>query len=170
MTSFLKRPGPLLKFFFKIPVWFHKIGFRGWERLIGAQWMLITTIGRKSGKPREAMVDVMDYDSAADTYYIEAAYGSHADWVRNIEANPQFEAQVGRRKFQARLSALSSENSGALMVKFYRAKPAYTRSVMAMVGMKFEGEDELRKIASQLKLFAVKPESSSPLTSANPRE
>jgi deazaflavin-dependent oxidoreductase (nitroreductase family) len=158
VTTLLKPPSPLQKFFFKIPVWFHKLGFGGWERLIGAQWMLITTLGRKSGKPRETMVDVMDYDSATDTYYIEAAYGSRAGWVRNIEVHPRFEAQVGRRKFRARLSALSSENAGELMVKFYRAKPAYTRSVMAMVGMKFEGEEELRKIASQLTLFAVTPE------------
>ena len=158
MTSLLKPPSPLLKYFFKIPVWIHKMGLGGWERLIGAQWMLITTVGRRSGKPRETMVDVMDYDSATDTYYIEAAYGPRADWVRNIEANPQFKAQVGRRKFHARLSALSSENAGDLMVKFYRAKPAYTRSVMAMVGMKFEGEQELRRIASSLTLFAVHPE------------
>jgi deazaflavin-dependent oxidoreductase (nitroreductase family) len=158
MSALEKRPNFLLKFFFKMPVWFHKIGFGGWERLIGAQWMLITTTGRKSGKPRDAMVDVMDYDSATDTYYIEAAYGSRADWVRNIEVHPRFQAQVGRRKFFARLTPLSSEEAGEMMVKFYRAKPAYTRSVMAMVGMKFEGEEELKKLASQLTLFAVHPE------------
>ena len=158
MTAFENRPNALQKFFFKIPVWFHKIGFGGWERLIGAQWMLITTVGRKSGKPRDAMVDVMDYDAATDTYYIEAAYGSRADWVKNIEANPRFHAQVGRRKFHASLSTLASADAGELMVRFYRAKPAYTRSVMAMVGMTFTGEDDLRAIASKLAIFAVHPE------------
>ena len=158
MSALTKRPNPLLKFFFKFPVWLHKMGLGGWERIIGAQWMLITTTGRKSGKPRDVMVDVMDYDPAADTYYIEAAYGDRADWVKNIEANPLFQAQVRRRKFTARLIALTGFEAGELMVKFYRAKPAYTRSVMAMVGMKFEGEEELRNLASQLKLFSVKPE------------
>ena len=114
------------------------------------------------------------WQEAVETFknirYLNLGIGSRADWVRNIEANPRFQAQVGRRKFQARLSALSSENAGELMVKFYRAKPAYTRSVMAMVGMKFEGEEELRKIASQLKLFAVKPELSSPPISTKPRK
>ena len=158
MSAFDKRPGRLLKFFFKVPIWFHKLGFGGWERLVGAQWMLITTKGRKTGKPREAMVDVMDYDKATDTYYIEAAYGARADWYKNMQNNPIFEAQVGRRKFKARAGALSIEGAGDMLVQFYRNKPAYTRSVMAMAGMKFKNEDELRIIGKNLTLLAVKPE------------
>ena len=163
MSALEKRPSWILKFFFKVPVWIHKLGFGGWERLIGAQWMLITTVGRKSGKPRDAMVDVMDYDTASDTYFIEAAYGSRADWYRNMQANPIFDARVGRRKFKARAAPLSNEGAGELMVQFYRKKPAYTRSVMAMVGMKFENEEQLRTLGSKLTLLAVKPESSIPL-------
>lgn len=158
MTMFEKRPNALLKFFFKMPLFMHKIGLGGWERLIGAQWMLITTTGRKTGKRREAMVDVMDYDKATDTYYIEAAYGSRADWFKNIKSNPVFEAQVGRRKFEARAEELAEQDTGEMLVQFFRRKPAYTRSVMAMVGMKFKDEDELREIGKNLTLLAVKPE------------
>ena len=158
MSAFEKRPGKLQKFFFKVPVWLHKIGFGGWERLIGAQWMLITTKGRKSGQPRETMVDVMDYDKTADTYYIEAAYGARADWYKNMQSNPIFEAQVGRRKFKARAGALSTEGAGEMLVQFYRHKPAYTRSVMAMAGMKFKDEEELRKLGENLTLLSVTPE------------
>ena len=158
MSAFDKRPDRLLKFFFKVPVWLHKMGFGGWERLVGAQWMLITTTGRKTGKRRDAMVDVMDYDKATDTYYIEAAYGARADWYKNMQSNPIFEAQVGRRKFKARAGALSTEGAGDMLVQFYRNKPAYTRSVMAMAGMKFKDEDDLRVIGKDLTLLAVKPE------------
>jgi len=158
MTMFEKRPNALLKFFFKMPLFMHKIGLGGWERLIGAQWMFITTIGRKTGKRREAMVDVMDYNKVNDTFYIEAAYGSRADWYKNIKSNPVFEAQVGRRKFKARAEELAEKDTGEMLVQFFRRKPAYTRSVMAMVGMKFKDEDELRKIGKNLTLLAVKPE------------
>ncbi len=158
MQGFEKRPGKLLKFFFKAPLVMHKLGFGGWERLIGAQWMLITTIGRKTGKRRETMVDVMDYDKENDIYYVEAAYGARADWYKNIQSNPIFEAQVERRKFKARAGALTNEGAGELLVRFYRQKPAYTRSVMAMAGMKFKDEDELRELGKNLTLLAVKPE------------
>jgi deazaflavin-dependent oxidoreductase (nitroreductase family) len=158
MTTLLKRPNKLLKFFFRVPVWMYKLGFGGFERLVGAQWMLIKHIGRKSGKEYESMVDVMDYDRSSDTYYIEAAYGTRADLVRNILANPVFEARVGRRRFKAWAKILSNEDTADMLVKFYRAKPAYTRSVMAMVGMKFNGEEELRLIASKLMLLTIHPE------------
>lgn len=158
MNAFEKPPSGFLKYFFKVPVWLYKIGLGGMERIIGAEWMLLTTTGRKSGKLRQTMVDILDYDKTTDTYYIEAAYGARADWYKNIQANPLFEAQVGRRKFNARAGKLTSDNAAEALVQFYRRKPAYTRSVMAMVGMKFEGEDELRKIAGKLSLLAVKPE------------
>ena len=158
MNAFEKKPNRMLKFFFKVPVWLHKMGLGGWERLIGAQWMFITTKGRKTGKPRNSMVDVMDYDKATDTYYIEAAYGARADWYKNMQSNPVFEAQVGRRKFKARAGALSTEGASDMLVQFYRPKPAYTRSVMAMAGMKFKDEDELRILGKNLTLLAIKPE------------
>jgi deazaflavin-dependent oxidoreductase (nitroreductase family) len=158
MNAFDKQPSRLLKFLFKVPVWLHKMGLGGWERLVGAQWMLITTKGRKTGKLRHTMVDVMDYDKASDTYYIEAAYGARADWYKNIQANPIFEAKVGRRKFNARAGALTTEGASEMLVQFYRSKPAYTRSVMAMAGMKFKDEDELRSMGRNLTLLAVTPE------------
>jgi len=158
MSAFDKRPDRLLKLFFKVPVWLHKMGLGGWERVVGAQWMLITTTGRKTGKRRNVMVDVMDHDKATDTYYIEAAYGARADWYKNIQSNSVFEAQVGRRKFKARADALSTEGAGDMLVQFYRNKPAYTRSVMAMAGIKFKDEDELRELGKNLTLLAVKPE------------
>lgn len=153
-----QRPNTLLKVFFKIPLFVHKLGFGGWERLIGAQWMLITTIGRKSGKRRQAMVDVLLHDGQTDTYYVLSAYGSHADWVRNIQTNPRFEAQVRRRKFTARATTLSSKNAGEMLVQFYRLKPAYTRAVMNAAGMKFKDEDDLRTLGGRLLLLAVNPQ------------
>lgn len=152
-----KRPSGLLRFFFKVPLFMHKLGFGGWERLIGAQWMLITTTGRKTGKRRETLVDVMDYDKATDMYYIEAAYGSHADWFKNIQAHPLFEAQVSRRNFTAQAEILNEGDTGEMLVQFFRRKPAYTRSVMAMVGMKFKDEEELRTLGKNLTLLAVQP-------------
>jgi deazaflavin-dependent oxidoreductase (nitroreductase family) len=153
-----QRPSALLKIFFRIPLFLHKLGFVGWERIIGAQWMLITTIGRKSGKRRQAMVDILLHDGQTDTYYILSAYGSSADWVRNIQTNPRFEAQVGRRKFTARATTLSEESAGEMLVQFHRRKPAYTRAVMNAAGMKFKNEDDLRRLGGRLLLLSVTPQ------------
>ena len=157
--AFKGRPRGLLKLFFKTPVLLHKFGIVWWsEKFSGAQWMLITTTGRKSGKPRQVMVDVMKHDKETDTYYGEAAYGARADWVRNIRANPVFHGQVGRRKFEARAAVLSPEETGKKMVDFYRSRPAYTKAVTAVIGLKFKDETELKQMSRGMMLMEVEPE------------
>lgn len=158
LRAFKEQPRGFLKFFFKVPLFLHRIGLVSWiEKFSGAQWMLITTTGRKTGKPRRVMVDVIDYDKAADTYYVEAAYGERADWVRNIRANPVFRGQVGRRKFAARAERLSPDEAADKMVAYFRRVPAYAKLVMTLGGIKVEGEVEIRQLARQMLMLAIKP-------------
>jgi len=156
-TTDLKPPRGWLKFFFKIPVYVARMGFAGWERLIGVEWMLLTTIGRKSGKKRYSMVDVLVHDKDTDTYFIEVGFGKNSDWYCNIQASPVFEAQVGRRKFHATAEALPRERTADVMVDFVRRRPEYARSVMKLVGIIFTTEDELRNMASHWMLLAIHP-------------
>jgi len=151
-------PRGLLKFFFKIPVVMARMGFAGWERLIGVEWMLLTTIGRKSGKKHFSMVDVLLHDGKSDTYFIEVGFGKRSDWYRNIQAQPDFEAQVVRRKFRATAEALPCEKTADVMVEFVRKRPTYAKSVMKMVNITFTNEEELRRMASQWMLLAVHPQ------------
>ena len=44
-----QRPGKVTRMFFKFPIYLYKIGLGG---LIGSKLLLLTTIGRKSGKYR----------------------------------------------------------------------------------------------------------------------
>jgi deazaflavin-dependent oxidoreductase (nitroreductase family) len=158
-SIFNKKPRGFLKIFYKVPIYLHKLGLVWWmEKISGAQWMLITAIGRKTGKPRQVMVDVLNYDPNQDTYYIEAAYGGRADWVRNIRVNPVFQAQVGKRKFAARAIELPPDQNGDLLVAMYRRAPSYTKAVCAMVGIKVNSEEDIKEVGDKLMLLAVKPE------------
>lgn len=157
--AFKGRPRGLLKLFFKMPLYLHKFGLVRWiEKFSGAQWMLITTTGRKSGKPRQVMVDVVDYDKEADTFFVEAAYGQRSDWVRNIQANPNFRAQVGRRKFPARAGFFPPEIAEEKMIALMRRAPRYAKAVMALGGLKFNDEAELRALSSKMLMVAIKPQ------------
>ena len=135
-----------------------RLGFAGWERLFGLEWMMLITTGRKSGKKRYSMVDVLLYDQGSDTYYIEVGFGKGSDWYQNLQANPLFEAQVRRRRFKATAEELSSDRAGDMMVRFVRRRPLYSKSVMKMVGISFRTEEELRRVASQMVLLAVHPQ------------
>jgi deazaflavin-dependent oxidoreductase (nitroreductase family) len=62
--------------------------------LIGGFIVLLTTTGRKSGLKR---VTPLQYEKIGEDYYLGAARGINADWVRNIQSNPQVEIRVGAK-------------------------------------------------------------------------
>jgi len=62
--------------------------------VIGGFIVLLTTTGRKSGKKR---VTPLQYEKIGEDHYLGAARGLNADWVRNIQSNPQVELRVGAK-------------------------------------------------------------------------
>jgi deazaflavin-dependent oxidoreductase (nitroreductase family) len=62
--------------------------------VIGGFIVLLTTTGRKSGKQR---VTPLQYEKIGAEYYLGAARGLNADWVRNIQSNPRVELRVGAK-------------------------------------------------------------------------
>jgi deazaflavin-dependent oxidoreductase (nitroreductase family) len=65
--------------------------------IIGKLILLLTTTGRKSGQKR---ITPLQYELIGSDYYLGAARGLQADWVRNIQANPQVELRVGSKHIQ----------------------------------------------------------------------
>lgn len=66
--------------------------------LVGRIILLLTTTGRKSGLKR---VTPLQYEEIDGNYYLGAARGLKADWVRNIQANPHVELDVGAKHIHA---------------------------------------------------------------------
>ena len=157
-NKLLEPPKGWTKYFFKIPVYFARIGFFGWEKIFGLDWMLLITTGRKSGRKRYSMVDILLYERETDTYYIEVGFGKKSDWYQNIQTNPIFEAHVYRRKFTAKAEELSVENAADMMVNFVRRRPLYSKSVMKVVGITINSESELRGMVSHMILLAIHPQ------------
>ena len=66
--------------------------------LIGRIILLLTTTGRRSGMKR---VTPLQFELIGSDYYVGAARGLKADWVRNIQTDPHVEVRVGSRHFSA---------------------------------------------------------------------
>lgn len=69
----------------------------GFGPLVGRVILLLTTRGRKSGKK---CVTPLQYEKIGCDYYVGAARGLKADWVRNIQCDPHVEVRVGSEHFQ----------------------------------------------------------------------
>jgi deazaflavin-dependent oxidoreductase (nitroreductase family) len=61
--------------------------------------LLLTTTGRKTGKPHTIG---LQYELIDGRYYLGAADGTRADWYRNILKNPEVSIQVGADHLAAR--------------------------------------------------------------------
>ena len=65
--------------------------------LAGRFVLLLTTTGRKSGRPR---VTPLVYERRGQTIFVASARGASADWLRNIQADPRVRVRVGRCQFE----------------------------------------------------------------------
>lgn len=112
-------PGLFFKWWFKLPILQYKLGM-GW--IIGKYVLLLTTIGRKSGKPRSTPLEYI-YDRENDRYRVAAGWGGHTDWYRNLLKNPEVNVQVGRRKFDAIAERVCDEEVAKYMMYASKRHP-----------------------------------------------
>ena len=61
--------------------------------------LYLTTVGRKTGKPRTIEIWFV---MSQQRIYILAEHGLRAQWVRNVQADPDVTVQIGRRRLSAR--------------------------------------------------------------------
>ncbi|MBN1454485.1 MAG: nitroreductase family deazaflavin-dependent oxidoreductase [Anaerolineales bacterium] len=72
--------------------------------IVGKIILLLTTTGRKTGLKR---VTPLQYEEIDGKYFFGAARGLKADWVRNIQANPQVEVRVKSLNFQGQAEVVT---------------------------------------------------------------
>ncbi len=106
------------------------LGGRVVQRFLGAQNVLLTTTGRKSGKPRTTPLLALP---DGDDLIVVASYGGndlHPQWYLNLRAHPEVEVQVGRERRRMRAQRVSDEEKARLwprIVKMYAGYEQYQR-------------------------------------------
>lgn len=73
-------------------------------------YAVIETTGRRTGQPRHVPVA---NGLRGDTFWVIAEQGRHADWVRNVEADPAVRVRVGRRWRTGRAELLPDDDWAA---------------------------------------------------------
>jgi F420H(2)-dependent quinone reductase len=89
--------------------------------------LLLTTIGRKSGRPR---TQPLAYTQAGDGYAVIASKGGaaqHPLWYLNLRANPLAEVTVGRETWRVRARDAQGEERERLWRALADLYPGYER-------------------------------------------
>ena len=90
-----KAPIPI-RLFWKAQKWVYKTSGGRIGRTMGtAQNLLLTTTGRKSGKPREIVIYFFEIEGKTVIIGSNLGRKHHPAWYLNLMANPQFTVQIG---------------------------------------------------------------------------
>jgi deazaflavin-dependent oxidoreductase (nitroreductase family) len=91
----------------------------------GAQILILTTVGRKSGEERK---NALIYREVEGGYAIVSSYGGapkNPDWHFNLEADPNVKVQIKADKFGAKARVASPEERAAIWPKMVEVWPDY---------------------------------------------
>ena len=85
--------------------------------------LTLTTIGRRSGRPRSIQLACIEHDG--DWLVVASAMGQqkHPAWRYNIEANPKLQIQMRGERFDARAQLLTDSEKEEVWADIRRAIP-----------------------------------------------
>jgi len=124
--------------------------------IVGRFVLLLTTTGRKSGRP---VVTPLLFEQTEGTYLVASARGHSADWLRNIRVAPDVHVRVGALSFDARAEVVRDASKVADYLQ--RQMDRNPRAFGAI--LRFEGlsrtpsRDELEKLATKRPMVALHP-------------
>ncbi|WP_420631325.1 nitroreductase family deazaflavin-dependent oxidoreductase [Candidatus Leptofilum sp.] len=145
----------LKKFFFRAPLLFYRIGLGG---LLGKRFLLLNHIGRKSGQPRQAVLEMVNYHPETNTHFIAVGFGKKSDWYLNILAQPKVDIQVGWRKLAVTAVPLTPDQSGEAMADYARRYPTAAKNLVKFIGYTASTEEEYRTLGREsIPFIALEP-------------
>lgn len=129
---------PWLRALLRAPIGLYRAGLGG---LLGQRFLLLHHTGRKTGKPRRTVLEVVDRDRDTDTYYVAVGFGPGSDWFKNLLHTPAARIEVGSRELDVRAQPLSVQEGAELMCRYAREHPRAARSLAKFMGYEVDGSE-----------------------------
>lgn len=136
MASIIDRPpSRLLAALFRAP----RVLYR-WHlgRLLGNRVLLLRHVGRKTGRERTAVLEVVWHDRRRPAWYVAAAWGEQADWFRNLRAHPDAVVEVAGRCHAVRARVLEPQEASAVYAEYVSEHPWAARMITRVIGFDLE--------------------------------
>jgi deazaflavin-dependent oxidoreductase (nitroreductase family) len=151
----VEPPSGLARLAFRMPIFLYRIGL-GW--LLGHRFLLLTHTGRKSGSPRQTVLEVVRFDRETGNYYIAVGFGKHSDWYKNISANPAVTVRSGGDRIQAKAEQLTQDAAGNELVRYAHEHPTTFKELVTFMGYRVDGTDaDIHALGEYVRMFALKP-------------
>ncbi|WP_433195072.1 nitroreductase family deazaflavin-dependent oxidoreductase [Nocardia sp. CA-107356] len=101
--------------------------------LFGGRILLLEHIGRKSGLPRYAVLEVVSHPKP-DTFVIASGFGRGSQWYRNLAVEPHCRVSVGwRNRAPAMARMLDQDECRAVLADYRIRHPKAYRELAGMI-------------------------------------
>jgi deazaflavin-dependent oxidoreductase (nitroreductase family) len=135
----VSSPKGFARFMWRAPIIIYHLGLGG---LLKNRFLLLHHTGRKTGKPRENVLEIVDRDSEKGVYYIASGFGKKSDWYKNLRKNPDALITVGRQDIPVTAVFLSPDESGKKMVEYAHHNPKAAQSLSKIMGFEVDDTDQ----------------------------
>ncbi len=153
----MARPSPLLQWFFKAPGRLYRMGL---GPMLGRRFLAVTHRGRKSGKLYDTVLEVAVFDPATRESTVVSAYGTGADWFRNLQAAPAVRVRTGRMDYVPEHRILTEEEAINAAARFCRDHPWEAKlapRVLPAIGAVAPGSSDPVAMLASLPMVAFRP-------------
>ncbi len=150
-------PGKMLRLGLRMPIWLFRLHL---DPMLGDRFLMLVHTGRKSGLPRQTVIEVVQHDKTTDTYYVVSGWAEKSDWYQNIRKTPQVTVQIHGRKFQSKAEFISMEESIEHLNTYAREHPiAFSELSELFLGERMKpNSDAPERIGKMMPMVAFHPE------------
>jgi deazaflavin-dependent oxidoreductase (nitroreductase family) len=156
-TSVIERPpGRLLRAALRVPTLLYRARL-GW--LLGRRFLCIAHRGRRTGRLRRTVVEVVRIDPNIPEAFVVAAWGPRTQWLRNLEAAPAEEVRIGRSSWiRPRQRFIPQLERAELLQNYIRDHPVAAREIGRVLGLpRHPDHDAISEVAARIRAVAFRP-------------
>ncbi|HET6551397.1 MAG TPA: nitroreductase family deazaflavin-dependent oxidoreductase [Solirubrobacter sp.] len=130
--------------------------------LLGHRFLRLTHRGRRTGRPRRTVLEVLSWDGPTHEAVVISGLGPRANWLRNVLAAGAAEVEIAGERWTARVRALGPAEGAAVLADYERrnrfALPLVRRILSKLAGFRYDGtEAARRRLVERLPVVAFSP-------------
>jgi len=116
----------IFRFFMAIYVFLYRLtGGKFGSQVQGLPVLLLSTIGRKTGKKRITPLGYLEHDGSYVITATNAGFDTHPAWFHNLKSHPQVALQIGNKQLTAIAELANPTLRQQLWAKFVERAPGY---------------------------------------------
>ncbi len=150
----VSRPKGIRRYFYRLPIIIYRLHL---GRLMGSRFLLLEHRGRKTGKLRRNVLEVVRWDKASGTIYVVSAWGDKSDWLRNVRANSTVAIDIAGSRYSANAIPLIRDESERELLDYARRYPRAANELPRLIGYRVDGTPEdFAALAEQMTVVALR--------------